>query len=256
MNEAMNEKEPSIELRLQDLLMAYLHKWKIIVLCMVVCGILAWGFTYFCITPMYRTGIKIYVSNYVSNEDVIIENDRLTSADVSASIYLVKSYLIAAETDAVLDKAVDKLEGDYTAAQLRSAISVEQVENTVIFNLYVTHSDPLEAVRIANVLAEVIPEEGPKVMKGTSAAAIDTAKPIYKPYSPNFSNNVILGLAGGLLLALVYVTILFLKDTHIKDENDLTDMFNLPILGRIPDFNDEITGNQYVLKSEGGKHNV
>lgn len=256
MNENMNEKEPSVELRLQDLLMAYLHKWKVIVLCMVVCGILAWGFTYFCVTPMYRTSIKIYVSNYLGGDNIEIQNDRLTNADVSASIYLVKSYLVAAETDIVLDEAVERLNGDYTAGQLRNAITVEQIENTVIFNLYVTHKDPLEAARIANVLADVIPEKGPEVMKGTSANTIDRAKPINKPYSPDFSNNVALGLAGGLLLALLYVTILFLKDTHIKDENDLTDMFNLPILGRIPDFNDEITGNQYILKSEGGKHNV
>ena len=181
MNENMNEKEPSVELRLQDLLLAYLHKWKAIVVCMLVCGILAWGFTYFCVTPMYRTGIKIYVSNYIEGEDVVIQNDRLTNADVSASIYLVKSYLIAAETDVVLDEAVKRLNEDYTAAQLRSAITVEQVESTVIFNLYVTHSDPLEAARIANVLADVIPEKGPEVMKGTSASAIDRAKPIYKP---------------------------------------------------------------------------
>ena len=85
MNENMNEKEPSVELRLQDLLLAYLHKWKAIVVCMLVCGILAWGFTYFCVTPMYRTGIKIYVSNYIEGEDVVIQNDRLTNADVSAT---------------------------------------------------------------------------------------------------------------------------------------------------------------------------
>ena len=57
-----------------------------------------------------------------------------------------------------------------------------------------------------------------------------------------------------MLLALVYVTIMFLKDTRIKDENDLTDMFNMPILGRIPDFNDSVTGTRYAeTESEGGE---
>ena len=31
------------------------------------------------------------------------------------------------------------------------------------------------------------------------------------------------------------LTIAFIRDTRIKDENDLMDVFHLPILGRIPD---------------------
>ena len=241
MNEMMNEREPSVELRIQDLLLAYLRKWRLIAVCMLLAGIIAFGITYFGVTPMYRASATIYVNNNRAIDD----KEYLTSSDLSASIHLVKGYLILAKSDVVLEKAAEKLGEGYSAARLRGLVKVEQIDETVIFGVYVTHKDRSEAARIANAVAEVIPVEGPKVIEATSARVIDKAKVPSSPYSPVYSRNVLLGAAAGLLLAAVYVTIMFLKDTRIKDENDLTDMFDIPILGRIPDFDDAITGNRY-----------
>ena len=91
----------------------------------------------------------------------------------------------------------------------------------------------------------MIPLEGPKIIEGTSARIINTAKTPTSPYTPNYAQNIIMGAGIGLLLAVVYVTVLFLKDTRIKDENDLTVMFNLPILGRIPNLDSKLVGNGY-----------
>jgi capsular polysaccharide biosynthesis protein len=66
---------------------------------------------------------------------------------------------------------------------------------------------------------------------------IDSARVPTSSYYPNYTGNALLGAAIGLLLSVAYVTVLCLRDTHIKDENDLTDMFELPILGIIPDMN-------------------
>lgn len=246
MNETINEREPSMELNLQELLLAYLRRWKLIALCVILACAIALGITAFGITPMYQAGATIYVNNNRVTEN----KDYLSSADLSASIHLVKGYLILAKSDAVLEKAVAKLGEEYTVEELRSAISVEQIDDTVIFALYVTHSDPEEAARIANALAEVIPVEGPSVIEGTSARVIDKAKVPLGVYSPSYSRNVLLGAAAGLLLAVIYVTIMFLKDTRIKDENDLTDMFQLPILGRIPDLDGEFASSGYSYTAD------
>ena len=69
-------------------------------------------------------------------------------------------------------------------------------------------------------------------------------------YSPSYSRNVLLGALGGLLAAMIYVTIMSLRDTRIKDENDLADTFQLPILGRIPDFDGEFSGSAYKYEEE------
>lgn len=246
MSEIVNERETNTELNIQELLVAYLRQWKAIALCVILAAAITLGLTYYCITPMYRTGISIYVNNTNVEDD----KSHLTSADLSASIYLVKGYMTVATSDAVLGKAAEKLNNKYTAEQLRNAITVERVEDTVIFNLYVTLSDPEEAARIANVLAEVAPVEIARVIEGSSARVVDTAKVPTGRYSPSYSRNTLLGAAGGLLLAIVYVTIMYLQDTRIKDENDLTDMFDLPILGRIPDLDKETSGRRYGSETE------
>lgn len=246
MNDMVNEKEAGVELNMQELLITYLRQWKVIVLCVILAAAITLGLTYYCVTPMYRTGISLYVNN----TSVLDDKDHLTSADLSASIYLVKGYMTVAKSDVVLEKAAEKLNGEYTAGQLRSAITTERVEDTVIFNLYVTHSDPEEAARIANVLAEVAPIEVAKVIDGSSARVVDTAKVPTELYSPSYSRNTLLGASAGLLLSIVYLTVMYLRDTRIKDENDLTDMFDLPILGRIPNLDKETTGMKYGSKSE------
>lgn len=246
MNEIVNEREINAELNMQELLIAYLRQWKAIVLCVILAAAITFGLTYYCVTPMYRTGISMYVNN----TNVLDDKNHLTSADLSASIYLVQGYMTVAKSDAVLEKAVEKLDNEYTAGQLRNAITVERVEDTVIFNLYVTHSDPVEAARIANVLAEVAPVEIARVIDGSSARIVDAAKVPTSRYSPSYSRNTLLGAVGGLLLAVVYVTIMYLQDTRIKDENDLTDMFDLPILGRIPDLDKETSNAKYGSATE------
>lgn len=249
MNETTKERESGVELRLQELLTFYLRKWKAIVACVLLGVVLALSYSYFFITPSYRTSITVYVSN----NRVTDEKENLTSSDLSASIHLVKPYMILATNDIVLSKAAEKLNEEYSVGQLRSAISTEQLDDTVIFSLSVTHKDPREAARIANVMAEVLPEMGPTIIDASSAKTIATAKVPSSPYAPDYAKNSLLGGLIGLALALVYFAILYLRDTHIKDENDLTDMFQLPILGSIPDMDVEVSMNGYGHAQQGEK---
>ena len=118
MNEMINEKGSGAELNIQELLEAYLRRWKLIVVCMVVAAMATLAVSVFCITPMYRAGIKVYVNNRTVTED----KDTTSSGDLSASIYLVKGYELVTKSDSVLQVVADKLENDYTIAQLKSAM--------------------------------------------------------------------------------------------------------------------------------------
>ncbi len=241
------EKETGVELKLQELLTLYLQKWKAIVACVLLGVVIALSVTFFFMTPTYRTSITIYVNNNRMTDD----KENLTSADLSASIHLVKAYMILATNDTVLERAATELNEEYSVGQLRRAISTEQMDDTVIFSLSVSHTDPKEAARIANVMAEVLPEVAPTVIDASSAKTIAYAQVPTSPYSPNYSRNALLGGLIGFALALVYFAIMHLRDTHIKDENDLTDMFQLPILGSIPDMDVEVSVGGYGRSQQG-----
>ena len=241
MNESTKEKQANVELKLQELLAVYLRKWKAIVACALLGAVVALCVSFFFLTPTYRTSITIYVNNKRVTED----QEHFASSDLSASIYLVKAYMILATNDTVLSRAATELDEEYSVSQLRSAITTEQYENTVMFTLSVTHTNPKEAARIANVMGKVIPEVAPTLIEASSAKALSTAKVPTSPFSPNYQENAILGAAIGLVLVLVYLAIMHMRDTRIKDENDLTEMFQIPILGRIPDMDTETTSDGY-----------
>ncbi|MBE6942224.1 MAG: hypothetical protein E7455_08085 [Ruminococcaceae bacterium] len=240
MNETTKEKQANVELKLQELLAVYLRKWKAIVACALLGAVVALCFSFFFLTPMYQTGITIYVNNKSQTTE-----DKVNSSDLSASIYLVKAYMILATNDTVLSRAATELNEEYSVSQLRRAISTEQYENTVMFTLTVKHSNPKEAARIANALGKVIPEVAPTVIEASSAKTLSTAKVPTSPFSPDYQQNALLGGVIGLGLALVYFAIMYLRDTRVKDENDLTEMFQIPILGRIPDMDAETSTDGY-----------
>ena len=215
-------------------------------ICIFVGIAIAFGVTAFYITPLYQSQVTIYVNNNRVTED----KNYLSSSDLTASMQLVAGYMIVAKSDPVLEKAVEKLGEGYTISELSTAISTQQLSDSVIFTVSVTHADPERAARIAAVMSEVIPVEGPKIIEGTSARLINTAKVPKNPSSPSYSKNLLLGAVGGLLMAIIYITVVFLKDTRIKDENDLTDMFELPILGRIPDFDGDFASSTYSYTAD------
>lgn len=245
MRGTMDERANALEIDLQELLLVYLRKWWIIFLCLAIGASVALGITWKFVTPQYRASISIYVNNSRGAEDM----DYLSSSDLNAAQRLVNTYVSIAKSDRVLDRIAEKLDGDYTSSQLAGMISAKQMNETEIFQLFVINPDPVEASRIANVAAEVAPAEISNLIEGTSARVIDLAKIPTTRHSPSYSRSVLIGGAIGLILALVVLTVFHLKDTRVKDENDLTSLFELPILGRIPNFEFISAGSSYGYSS-------
>lgn len=232
MKENMDERVNGIEINLLELMVVYLQRWWIIALCFLVSASIAVGVVWKFVTPMYQAEVSIYVSNSRSQEGA----ELLTNADIVAAQRLVNTYISIVKSDRVIDLMTEALNGDYSSSELAGAMRAEQMNETEIFCVYVQHADPVEAARIANVAAEVVPVEISDLIEGTSARVIDTAKVPTVRYSPSYSKAALLGGIVGIVIALIYLTIAYMRDTHIKDENDLTSLVDLPILGRIPNF--------------------
>ena len=221
-----------IEIDLQKLLWAYLRKWWLIVACGLVVAAAALLYTMNCITPLYRASVTIYVNNISAGERI----DYVSGSNLSAAQQLVNTYVNIIRSDTVLQKVVEQSELGYTAAQIRGIMSAAQVDGTELFNVYIVHPDPEMAAHIANAVAEVAPGEIEKIVEGSSTKIIDYAKVPTSRYSPSYSRNTMLGGVIGVVLAVAYVTLRYLLDTRLKDEDDLLQLFDLPILGRIPSF--------------------
>lgn len=242
MRENGEQRSAGVEIDLQELLMFYLRKWWMIILCAVLAGAIALGGTYFLMTPLYKASVSVYVNNNRESP----EDGYVSYNDLSVSLRLVNTYINIITSDRVMDKVSAALNNEYTSNQLAGYLSAEQVENTEIFRLYVTHPDPEEAARIANVVAQIAPDEISKIIEGSSARVIDLAKVPTQKASPNYSTLTILGIVAGALVAIVFLTVRKLSDTRIKNEDDLAALFDMPILGRIPDLTQSGDADAYI----------
>ena len=173
---------------------------------------------------------------YVNNIKGDLQIETITSSNLATAQRLVDTYINIIKSDTVLEKVAEASDMDITAAEIRKIMSAEQVDDTEIFEVYITHEDPVLAAQLANAVAKVAPGEIESFVEGSSTKIIDYAKVPVKPSSPNVSRNVILGGLIGCVLAVVALTIMFLLDVRINDEEDLTLIFDLPVLAQIPAF--------------------
>lgn len=232
----MNENR-GLEIDLQKLLLAYLQKWWLIVAGVVVAALAAWIISANFITPMYQAEITVYVNSVGSGQEI----NSISSGTLATAQKLVDTYVNMIESDTVLDKVAEASEEDITASQIRKMMSAEQVDSTEIFRVIITHADPEFAANVANAIAKVAPGEIEGFVEGSSAKIIDYAKVPAIPSSPNVSRNCVLGALVGAVLVVLYLTIRFLLDVRIKDEEDLNALFDIPVLGQIPSFDEVAT---------------
>jgi len=245
MKETTTEVRNEIEIDIQKLLMVYLGKWWLIVVCGVLAAVVALAVTRFAITPKYQANIMIYVNNSRSGEQV----DYISGSNLSASQQLVNTYVNIIKSDTVLTKVIETAGIDCSAEEIRKMMTTSQVDKTEIFEVHITHEDSEMAAHIANVIADVAPGEIEEFVEGSSTKIIDYAKVPDKRHSPSYTKNTVLGGIIGGLVAVAYVTVRFLMDVRIKDEDDLSQLFDYPILGQVPSFDKIDSG-----KGGYGKH--
>ena len=204
-------------------------------------------------TPLYRASVKIYVNNINANEKI----EYVNASNLATAQQLVNTYVNMIRSDTVLEKVAQSAGLSYSAADIRGMMAAAQVDETELFEVYISHPDPEEAAKIANAIADVAPDEIAYFVEGSSTKIIDYAKVPGGPYTPNPQRNAMLGAVVGAVLAAAYVFLDYLLDVRIKDEEDLTGMFDLPMLGRIPNFNDSNKKKDarygYGEEAEGGE---
>jgi len=251
-----NENREGMEIDIQKLLFACLDKWRVLVTCIVLAGIIAGAYTVNFVTPKYKAGVTLYVNN--AGRDMKVEY--ITNNNLQTAQLLVNTYIYIIGSDTVLEKVADEANLGMSAKEIRACMQAKQKAETEIFDVTITHADPIKAARIANAVAEVAPGEIERFVEGSSSKVIDYAKVPEAPSSPSLIKNTFIGCMLGAMIAVAYITIHTLLDVRIKDEDDLVDMFDIPVLGQIPNFYSEKSKarvayerkNIYAMDAENG----
>lgn len=224
-----NEKE--IDIDLGKIFFMMKKRVIYIILATMVCAIVSGCVTEFFITPKYSTSCSMIVYNNAEN---VSTNRTANSNDLAASQQLVKTYIFVLTSDAVLEEVIKTLDLNMSTGALKSMISCSQHDETEIFRVGVTSTDPVLSANICNAIADVAPEQIAKKIKAGGVEIIDHAKVPSSPSSPNLKRNVLIGAALGFLVSFIGFFGYELFDTTITSEKDIEREFDVPLLGSIP----------------------
>ncbi len=226
MNQNINQNnESGTEIDLVKLLGVIWRRAWLIVICAILGGVIAWFATIQFAVPKYRTDIQMYV---------YVKQGGANASEIAAAKHLVNTCGIFLKTDDVLEKVIEEADIDVTVSELRSMIVYAAEMETEIFSVTVSGTDGVEVVVLANAIAKVLPEAvSTGLNPDINVRKLGWATKSYR-YSPNVSQNTLLGVVLGLLLSVGLVVLGYIFDPYVKSEEDISRVYGIPLLAVIP----------------------
>lgn len=225
-----------MELELKDYFRIVMKRIKLILWLVVVAAIITAIFSYWFMKPVYESSTKLIVNNSQDMSRAIDLNS------VNLDIRLVDTYKQIIKTAAITDKVAEQNpQLGLTGEQINSMISVSSVSNTQVLTISARHSDYPTTVTVANEVAKVFVEEIPTIMTVNNVSILNEAKQVENPspVAPNPIMNIALSIIVALLLGIGLALLLEYLDDTIKDEQDVLQYVDLPVLMSIPSVTEE-----------------
>ena len=243
MKEKETKKDEVIEIDFKRLLDAVVRKAWLVGIVAVLCAVLTFLGTFLFVTPLYESSAIFYVNNNALS--VGDASFSLSTGDISAAKSLVDSYIVILKTRTTLNDVIDYAGVDRSYGELKGMISAAAVNDTEIFEIIVSSDDPLEAEKIANAIAYILPKRISSIIEGTSAKIVDTAVVAGQPSSPSYTLNTMIGFLAGLLVSVVVIVLREVFDISIHTEDDIQQCCAHPVLAAVPDMTAPSKGGYY-----------
>lgn len=245
MQDKVNTKKDTVEIDLGRLWRAVWKRIWIVCIVAVLCAVIAVVGTFYLVTPEYESSAMFYVNN--SSLSVGDTSFSISQGDITAAKSLVDTYIVILRSRACLNDVIDYAGIDLSYSQLKDMISAAAVNETEVFEIVVTSTDPAQAKEIANAIAYILPKRIASIVEGTSANIVDYAVQPAEPASPNLPKVGFIGFSVGLILSVLFFVLRELFDVTIRKAEDIERCCEHPILASVPDMlnNSTQSGDYY-----------
>lgn len=231
------------EIDLLELFYVVLHKWKMIVLSLLLTGACGCLISVFLITPQYESTSVLYV---------LSKSTSITSlADIQMGSSLTNDYVEVVTSRPIIEQVIQNLGlTDETYESLKDKVSIDNPENTRL--LKITVRDPQADI------AKAIADELADVSKSFISIKMDQAAPTVtqygyadgEPVTPNTVKNTVLGALIGAVLAIGVVIVSYLLNDTIMTTDDIEKKLGMTVLASIPMDAEEYDGKKSKKSKE------
>ncbi|MBE6715283.1 MAG: hypothetical protein E7575_08465 [Ruminococcaceae bacterium] len=251
----MKKKEEVVEIDILKLARAVLRNIWAVILAAVIGASSLFGYTYFMVEPTYQSSALLYVNN---NNGINVNADfNFTSSGLAAAQALVNTYVVILNARTTINEVVEYagLEEKYSAGAVRGMIAAAPVNETEIFEVVVTCTDPKDAKRIAEAITKVLPERIADIVDGSSVRIVDYAVTPSARSGPSYTRNAMIGMIIGMVISVLVIAIREMYDVFIREEEYLSETYGIPVLAAIPNTAEGSGGSyKYSYSKYGGKY--
>lgn len=181
------------------------------------------------VQPMFQASTQVIVNEKESDST-------LQAQQVQSNIQLVNTYAEIATSPRMLEEVSKELDNKYSAKELSGMISTTSETESQILNVAVESANKNDSEKIANVFSEVFSDETPKIMTIDNVSILSKADGTATQTEPKMLVNALLGIVIGLMVAAIVIVLREIFDTRIKNEQDVQDELDIPVLGSIQKF--------------------
>lgn len=186
-------------------------------------------------TPLYQASTRLFVSTSAgASLNDLYQGNRFSQERVL-------SYAELIEGKTLVERTIDKLNLDMTAATLQTRIKATSKTDTVLIDVRVRDESPTLARDIANSLSDefvaMVRELETPDPGGTPDARVivqQRAEVPDKPVVPQTSRNVAIGIVAGIFLGIGLAVLRTVLDKRVKDQATLEDISGVSVIGVIP----------------------
>ncbi len=234
--------------------LAWKRIWALIT-AMVLFAVGAFCYCQFAAKPRYTATASILVTNGAIvtqyNNDQTSSKDFVSGTDISASLYLANTIIDILKTPDIYTELANSLGGSYTYDRLQGMITVNRRDtNTLFIDITAKTGDGEEAKKIANEFAKTSCNYVVEYIPYAKAKVASSAMKFSKVYPRTMTTTAISGVVG-VVVAFVIAFIADSLNQSIRGEDEFISKYNIPLLGSIPDFeNDDIVGTYQTRKPE------
>lgn len=200
--------------------------------------------------PLLFLIISIIVTNYFIDNKYVAKTQLLVYEkqsqplnfnnkvqEIQSNLQLVNTYSEIVKSPRILEKVAKDSNVSYEADALAKMLTVTNQTDTQILNIAIQSKDAKEAELIANNVAKTFQKEIPKIMDVNNVSILSDANNTAIQVSPKLLINTTIGLTSGIMLAIIIVIIRQITDKRIKNEADVKENLDIPVLGLIQKYN-------------------
>ena len=215
------------------ILNAVLRKIWIVILCAIFCAATAYIYFSTFVSPVYRASASIIIANGAISTD---KAEYIASTNITASTSMLSTCVDILKTKNAYEFLTEEFNNKYNVKNYMAMTSISiRSDDSLFIDIRVSNTSKTLAIKVANALAERAPEYIKSFIPSaevTPAEFADSAVVI----SPRIMLMTLTAAFLGAIIPLAILVVVAISDTTVKGEDDLTNKYNVAILGNVPDF--------------------